>query len=171
MGNLFVVLVLSLVFSQAGLAGHDHEPPKMPKEFDTLKKLVGTWEGTTKMGDQDTQATVIYKLTSGGTAITEQMMPGTPQEMITVYHKEGKSLGMTHYCALGNQPHMQLKKADERSVAFEMQKPIGVTSMKESHMHAVTLTLEDENTLKQEWVNFEGGKKKELAVFTFKRKN
>jgi hypothetical protein len=71
---------------------------------------------------------------------------------------------------MGNHPEMKLKKADGNSIAFEMTKPAGISSMKETHMHAVTLTLTDANTLKQEWTSFEKGKKAETATFNFKRK-
>lgn len=150
---------------------HNHPPVAMPKEFDSVKQLVGTWEGTGNMGDGKEQpVTVVYELTSGGTAVTEKLMPGTPMEMVSVYHKEGKSLGMTHYCAMGNQPHLKLKSAEPKSVVFEMVGTAGITSAKEPHMHAVTLTMADADSLKQEWVSFEGGKKKMTAVFTYKRK-
>ena len=161
---------LLVVLSQSAMA-HSEHAVVMPKEFDTLKSLVGTWEGTAKMGGpKDEQVSVVYALTSGGTAITETLMPGTPHEMVSVYYKDGKSLGMTHYCAMGNQPHMQLKKADDKSMSFEMTKPVGVSSMKEPHMHAVTLSMADSDHLKQEWVNYQDGKAAGGATFDLQRK-
>jgi hypothetical protein len=145
--------------------------PTMPKEFAEMKKLVGTWEGTADMGTGKPEPVkVIYELTSGGTAITEKLMPGTPHEMTTIYYSDGKSLAMTHYCATGNHPEMKLKKANTKGLEFEMTAPTGVASMNEMHMHALKLTLSDANTLKQEWTNFTDGKKAEVAVFNFKRK-
>ena len=152
------------------VADEGHAPAQMPKEFDTLKQLVGTWEGVNKMHGQDMLMTVTYEVTSGGTAVAERLGPGTPHEMLTVYHKEGKSLGVTHFCAMGNSPQMHLKKAESNLLAFEMTKAEGVSSMKESHMHAVTLKMPDADTLTQEWVSYEGGKKADTAIFTFKRK-
>ena len=144
----------------------------MPKEFDMMKGLVGTWEGTTMMDGKETPVSVVYKVTSNGSVLTEILGPGQPMEMISVYHKEGNSLAMTHYCALGNQPHMKLKKSDAKSVSFEMVGKSGIASMKEPHMHAVTLTLTDPNTLQAEWTHFENGKPSaEKALFTFKRKS
>ncbi len=162
-------LVFTAQLAFAG-AGH-HEAPTMPKEFDTLKGLVGHWEGTTTHDGKEEKATVDYKLTSGGTAITETLGAGTPHEMVSVYHKDGETLGMTHYCAMGNQPHMMMKKADAKSMVFEMTKPQGVSSMKETHMHGITLTLDDPNTLTHEWQNWENGKKAQTVKFTLKRKS
>jgi hypothetical protein len=164
------LLSLFFIFSGALFAHDEHmTAPTMPKEFDQLKTLIGTWEGTGKMGENTETITVTYELTSGGTAIVEKLMPGTPHEMISVYHKNGKDLSMTHYCALGNAPVMNLKKADGKTMTFEMTKADGVTSMKEPHMHALTLTTAGD-TLTQEWVNFENGKKKGVTTFTLKRK-
>lgn len=169
--NRLIVLFCSLL-SLSAFAGPGHMTPvEMPKEFDALKALVGTWEGTANMHGKEEKVTVVYELTSGGTAITEKLTPGTEHEMTSIYYKDGKSLGMTHYCAMGNHPTMQMKKADDKAIAFEMTKPLGVSSMKEPHMHAVTLTHTDANTLTQEWTAYENGKKKDTVVFAFKRKN
>lgn len=171
--KLFYVLIVILL-SQLSLASTDHPqhaPVPMPKEFEMLKKLVGTWEGTTKMGDKEEKATVTYELTSGGTAIMEKLGPGTPMEMVTIYHKDGKTIAMTHYCALGNHPQMNLKKADEKSISFEMKKPLGISSMKEPHMHAMVMKFDGDDAITHEWTSFDNGKKKDTAVFNFKRKN
>jgi hypothetical protein len=114
--------------------------------------------------------TVVYEMTSGGTAIMEKMNPGTPHEMLNVYHKDGKSIGMTHYCAMGNQPHMRLKKAEGNTMAFEMTKAEGISSMSETHMHAMTITMTDNDTMSEAWTNMEKGKKGDTYTFNFKRK-
>jgi hypothetical protein len=164
-------LALTVLLCAPALA-HDHPaPPPMPKSFDVLKKLVGNWEGTGKGGDgKETKASAVYELTSGGTALLQKLGPGSPHEMVSVYHKEGTGLGMTHYCALGNAPHMTLKKSDEKSVAFEMAAPQGISSPKEPHMHAVTITWVDADHVREEWTHFADGVKKDSMVFTWSRK-
>jgi len=170
--NSKILLSLLLLFSQISFANPVQvPPPPMPKAFDTLKPLIGTWQGMNKMGDKEEMVTVVYELTSGGSAIAERLMPGAPHEMITVYHRDGKTLGLTHYCALGNHPYMKLKKSDDKTVAFEMMNNQGLTSANEPHMHAVTLTLLDSNTLKQEWTYYNEGKKTDTVTFLLKRKS
>lgn len=163
--------IMAFALLQPVFAGQDHDMPKvmMPAGFDTLKQLVGTWHGKTDIGEGKQDMQVIYKLTSGGTAITETLMPGTPHEMESVYYREGKSLGMTHYCALGNHPRMTLKQANDQSLAFEMTKPAGVGSMNEPHMHALTLTLIDKDTLQQDWVHYADGKATKTVTFVLNR--
>ena len=78
---------------------------------------------------------------------------------------------MTHYCAIGNHPQLRFKEGNDQHMSFEMTKAVGVVSMKEPHMHAVTLTMADADHLTQEWTSYAGGKKQETAVFKFQRKN
>ena len=138
-----VVLALALISTL--VVAHEHPAPTMPKEFDTLKGMVGTWEAVATKDGKEEKITVVYELTSNGTALTEKINAGKPDEMISVYHKEGKTLGMTHYCALGNQPHMKLKKASDNSMAFEMVGTTGIQSP--SHdMLPVTLSAHDCST-------------------------
>jgi hypothetical protein len=166
----FVFVLLPLVLMSQAFAHDMPMPPVMPKDFDTLKQLAGTWEGTSVMNGKEEKVSVVYEVTSGGTAVSERLMPGTSHEMVSMYYKDGKSLAMTHYCAMGNHPQLQLKNGDSGRLFFEMTKPVGVTSMKEPHMHAVTLTMADSDHLTQEWTSFADGKKQETAVFKFQRK-
>jgi hypothetical protein len=167
-----IAIVLSLFLSTNVFAGpeHDMPPVKVTPEFENLKGLVGTWEGTTKKGGQDQSVKVTYELTSGGTAILEKLMPGTPHEMVTVYANKGKEVGLTHFCMLGNQPEMKLKSAKEGTFNFEMVGNKGLSNKDEMHMHAVKLTLNG-NKLTQEWTNYKGNKKGDVAVFDFTKKN
>src|SRR5579863_7305270 len=83
------------------------------KEFQQMKQLVGTWKGTKIGGAKDEPDTVEvdYKLTAGGSTLQETLVPGTPHEMVTMYHDENGKLTMTHYCMMGNTPHMAVSKA------------------------------------------------------------
>jgi hypothetical protein len=164
---IFTVIVTGL---QVYAGDESHMSPPVPKEFESLKALVGTWEGTTKMHGKDEKTTVSYKLTSGGTALIETLAEGTPHEMVTVYSARKNKVTATHYCAAGNQPQMALKSATANTFAFEMQGHAGLDDAKEMHMHALTLSLTDPNHLKQEWTNYNNNKKADTAVFEFTRK-
>ena len=165
-----LLFIVTMMFLQLGVAGSEHAPASS-KQFEDLKQLLGIWQGDVEMGENKVPMTVVYELTSGGSVITETLMAGTPQEMISVYHKEGDSVAMTHYCTMGNQPHMKLKKADGNTLAFEMREPVGIVSKNEAHMHAVTLTMKDKNTLQQDWVFYEGGKAAKTSTFLLKKQN
>ncbi|MEK6579724.1 MAG: hypothetical protein AABZ55_10895 [Bdellovibrionota bacterium] len=73
----YLFIVFLCIASHTVFASPQHTPPTMPKSFDTLKPLVGTWEGTTVMEGKEQKVTTVYELTSGGTALTEKFMAGT----------------------------------------------------------------------------------------------
>jgi hypothetical protein len=142
----------------------------LPKELETVKKLAGTWEGKSRMGDKDVPVTITYEITAGGSAVLERSFPGTPHEMISVYTAEGGKVAMTHYCAMGNHPKMTLTKGDEKALAFEMIGTDGLHSASEAHMHAMTISWSDPDHIREQWTSFDGGKKKEEKVFELARK-
>ncbi len=165
--SLIALFIFSLAFAGEN---HDHAPVKVSPEFENMKALLGEWEGKNKMGDKEVESKVTYELTSGGTTIVEKLGPGSPMEMITVYANNGKKVTATHYCALGNQPQMALKKAEAKSFAFEMKGTNGISNKKDAHMHSVKLTVEGDK-LTQEWINYKDGKKGETLVLEFTKKS
>jgi hypothetical protein len=157
------LIVAAVWFSFGGLCAahageHQHGQYAYSKEFERLKQLVGTWEGTEDMGKEKGSVRVEYRLTSGGSALVETLFPGTPEEMISVYHDRRGKLAMTHYCSLHNQPHMTLKKSDARTLDFVFAKDNDINPAKETHMHALSIAFEDNDHIVQKWTTFEKGK-------------
>ena len=164
------VLAIALLSTNAFAGAEPEFPaPKISARFESLKRLVGTWEGTSKMDGTDQPIKITYELTSGGTALVEKLMPGTPEEMITVYANNGDQVNVTHFCMVGNQPQMKLRKAEGDVFQFEMDGTKGIANKNDMHMHALTLTLHG-NSLKQEWTNYKDNKKGESMVFEFTKR-
>jgi hypothetical protein len=139
--------------------------------FDKFAHLTGEWVGKGMHGDEKHEVRVVYKVTSGGSAVVETIDPDGNHEMITVIHLDGEDLVLTHYCMLGNQPHMKANpNAGDDKVAFEFVNATNMHSDKEMHMHSVTYHFLDKDTLKTEWTNFNEGKEAGKAVFELKRK-
>lgn len=166
-----ILAVLAIVSFQFAFAAndHDHAPAKVSAQFEKMKSLVGTWQGKTDAHGKEEPLAISYELTSGGTALIEKINPGSPMEMVTVYANSGNTVNATHFCMLGNQPQMTLKKSTDNSFSFEMVGTKGVASANEMHMHAVTLTV-DGNKLKSEWTSFKDGKKGDVKVFVLTKK-
>lgn len=169
----FAALVIGLS-SACWLANHASGEDKAHAPSPGLERfaqLAGEWVGKGTHGDMSHDARVVYKVTSGGSTVVETIDPGGEHEMITVIHPDGDSLLLTHYCMLGNQPQMKAKpKAGDNKVAFEFVKATNLKSDKEMHMHSVTFTFVDKDTLKTEWTNYDDGKEAGKAVFELKRK-
>jgi hypothetical protein len=168
--SLLTVLSFSMLVAGAAVADHAMPAKAVPKEMESLKKLVGTWQGKAKMGPQEVPVTIVYESTAGGTAVLERLFPGTPHEMTSVYTAEGDKVVMTHYCAMGNHPKMTLKRADAKGLAFEMAGTDGLGAAKEPHMHAMTVSWVDADHIRETWTSFDNGARKEDKSFELARK-
>src|SRR5437879_51499 len=116
-----IVASLVLAMSLCGLTSQAQPDKKVPNKnaaLEQFKQLAGEWVGKGKHGDMEHEARIVYKVTSGGTAVVETIDPGGHHEMVTMIHADGDALLLTHYCMLGNQPQMKATpKAGDKTVA------------------------------------------------------
>jgi hypothetical protein len=144
--GLICVAVLTAVGLQMQ-AGEAPSAPKSSAEFAKLKALVGTWQGQTDMGQGPVDMTVQYRLLAGGTVLEERCFPGQPHEMVTMFYDKNGKLALTHYCVMGNRPGMTLDSAEGNMLKFAFDDSCGINVKKETHMHALSLRLDDANTI------------------------
>jgi len=164
------IVVLSVI-ALAVQANEEKKAATKQAGLDRFKQLAGEWSGKMSHEGQAIDATVTYKVTSNGTAVVETLGPGSEHEMVTVIHQDGDKLALTHYCALGNQPHMKADaKGDGNKFAFDFVSASNLKSDKDMHMHSVTYTFVDNDTLKADWTHYQDGKKAGTASFEMKRK-
>jgi hypothetical protein len=65
------------------------EPAGKNAAFERFTQLAGEWSGKGKHGDMEHEATIVYKVTAGGSAVVETIDPGGLHEMVTVIHPDG----------------------------------------------------------------------------------
>jgi len=166
--SLIIIMSFSIFwFLGTAIAEEMDLPPyKGSQPFESMKSLAGEWEGAKVSGEKEEPVNVEYKVTSNGSTIIETLFPGTQYEMITVYHEKGGKLSMTHYCSIGNQPQMDLVKADGKDLKFAFSKSNDIDVAKEGHMHDLTLTMVDNDHLIHNWTMYQKGK--EGGVTTLK---
>ena len=90
-------------------------------------------------------------------------------EMVSVYNDEKGKLAMTHYCAMGNQPHMKLESADEKSMNFMFDDQNTIDPAKDNHMHALKITWSENNHIRHDWACYQEGKQAVMAPFELTR--
>jgi hypothetical protein len=165
-----LVIAGSLLLSGRAQAAEapDH-PYQGSAEFERLKSLVGTWKARNDMGHGPAEITVVYRLVSGGSVLEERFFPGTPNEMVTMYHDKGGKLSLTHYCMLGNQPVMVLKSSDAKSISFDLDPTCGIDPKGEKHMHSLTLTFEKPDELVANWQLADPGQNQQEHPFKLRR--
>src|SRR5262245_43787311 len=170
--TMFVRAVLPALFLVGGatalLSGQDNNGARKEAgkhvAFDRFKQLAGEWVG--KAGNDSHDVRVQYKVTSGGTAVVETIGPGTDHEMVNLIHPDGTDLLHTHYCMLGNQPQMKASgTGDGNKVEFKFVRATNLKSTKDPHMHDVTFTFVDKDTLRTAWTHYNDGKAGPQMVF------
>jgi len=129
--------------------------------FERFKSLAGEWVAAedgpmAKKGD----LVATYHLTGAGTAVVEEIFPGTAHAMTTVYHQDGADLVLTHYCMGGNQPRMRAKPTDGPKVSFAFDGGTNLDPAKDEHMHAATFTFLSADEFRSQWIEHAAGKPK-----------
>ena len=164
----YVLASFLMAATLVGAADPTTTSPKAP-DFEALKKLAGDWHVETKEGFKGTAR---YQVTSGDSAVIETANPGTANEMVTIYTREGDNVAATHYCPIGNQPHLLSKPATPgNQLHFDFVSGGNMKSVNDEHMHSLTVNFVDDNHVRQEWKSYANGKPTETAVFELTRKS
>jgi hypothetical protein len=138
--------------------------------FERLKSLAGTWQGQAGHGQPDAAATVTYRVASGGSVVEETLFPGTPHEMISMYHLVNGELVLTHYCALANQPRMRLDRSASTPdrLVFAFDGGTNFDPAKDTHIHSGVVEWKGDS-LHNVWTVYSGGKETGRNEFVLTR--
>jgi hypothetical protein len=136
--------------------------------FEFLKTLAGDWA----RGDDDSQASSSnFRVSGAGSTVIETIFPGQPSEMVTVYHRDGDDLLLTHYCALWNAPVLKFEKSDKPGeIKFAFHGGTNFDPKVDMHVHQGALQIKDADTLEMNFVAFAGGKPQPANHSILKRK-
>ena len=134
--------------------------------WERLKALAGNWEGHYSDG---TAATVSYRVVSDGTAVMETLESHDSSQMISMYHKDGASLLMTHYCSLGNQTRMRTPGLADGRLVFTFVDATNLKSPGEHVMSGLVLSFPGPDRLVHQWSSRAEGKE-QTGRFEFVRR-
>jgi hypothetical protein len=139
--------------------------------YQQMTKFAGEWTGTMQTPDGN-PARVVYKVTSAGKAVMETLGPGTDHEMVSMYHMDGPALVMTHYCSMGNQPHLRLNesKSTPTEFIFDFVGGTNLDPARDGHIHGLVLRIKNDNQMEAEWTGYKDGKKSDVMLFLLTRK-
>ncbi len=138
--------------------------------LDRIKQLAGTWKVVAPGGEE---GTITYTVSSNGSAVREIMFPGHPHEMTNMYHMDGSTLVMTHYCAVGNQPRMRadaggVRGGNEIDLRFDS----ATNRLEGAHVMAgLRIEFVDATHIRQHWSSIDNGKLVSGPAFELTRVN
>lgn len=173
-GLLVGGIVLALVAADgtgSARKGTTQDEEGVAAAFARLKKLAGDWQLAAPGKESKEGVAVRYRVTAGQSAVVETIFPGTEHEMVTVYHRDGNQLILTHYCCCGNQPRMRARIGpDPNELVFEFLDGTNLDPAKDGHMHDCRIRFVDGNRLHTEWEYYDGGKAVNKHGFDLVRK-
>ena len=159
--------------------------------YKTLTMLDGDWilspadaqeGGATKKGPAEkligTDMTAMsFKVVGKGSAVQENLLPGTGKEMVSMYHcndfKNCTQVQAKHYCAKQNQPELVLDAArsDDTVIVMACNMNTALCNSGEGHVHMIKHELsQDSNHLKTTYTIYSNGKYEKDSIYHFKRK-
>ncbi|HET9178460.1 MAG TPA: hypothetical protein VFQ24_08905 [Terriglobia bacterium] len=168
--KLAVVVAAFLVLGLGNALNLTGQSTAATAGFERLKSLAGVWEGRTNEGGKEVSVNTSFRLVSDGSALMNDLMSGTPHEMITMFHLDGSELMATHYCAAHNQPRFLLApSSDTKVIDFKFKDATNLASPAVPHMVGVKFTLVDANHHIEDWTFLANGQKS-TRRFEFRRK-
>jgi hypothetical protein len=155
-----------LASTALALAAENQAADSVDATWDRLRSLVGEWEGQYSEGFT---ARVSYRLVSNGTALLETLESAHDDQMVTLYHRDGSTLLMTHYCSMGNQTRMRSRGLEGVRLVFAYVDTSNVKDKDELVMSGLALSFPGPDLLVHEWTSREGSRE-QTGRFEFSRK-
>ncbi len=138
----------------------------------TLTALEGEWTLLDKDGVDTGVVGAVFSRTANGSALSEVMMPGQDHEMLNVYHPDGDRVLMTHYCAAGCQPRLEIVPTGEDRLELRFDSITNLPSEDAMHMHQGEYRLHGPDRITTYWYGMEDGKlAQEPTVIDLARKS
>ncbi|MBI1848892.1 MAG: hypothetical protein HYR85_00970 [Planctomycetes bacterium] len=140
--------------------------------FERIKTLAGTWHGKAGEGDGNQDAVVEYKISAANNVVMETLFPGSNHEMISMYYLVGDELVMTHYCAMGNQPHMRFdaRASKPDTLVFAFDGGTNFDPKKDAHIHCGQIRFVGSDRIESRWNHWGGGSDQGSMGFSMTRK-
>jgi hypothetical protein len=154
----------------AALTGLGQASSTAADAFAKLKALEGDWIDVDGIFGEKGKVAVTYRVTGAGSAVVETFPAGTPHEMVTVYHLDGRQVVLTHYCTSNTQPKMTSNGLKGNTLQFEFAGGANIDPAKTSHMHSATIEFLSADEIKATWANWNNGKSDHSATFRVVRK-
>ena len=137
------------------MAQEQNAPPKSrvtgTPQWEKIKSLVGEWEGYTNEGGVKTSGHISVRLTGDGSALMHCIDPGSPHEMITMFHMDKENLLATHYCSAHNQPRFRaLSSTNPDQIEFEFKDGTNIRPG-DGYMRQLAITFVDPDHHNETW--------------------
>jgi hypothetical protein len=166
----FAVLVALVSGGLAPVRAQNPQPAA--SAFERLKAMEGEWIDVNGALGKPGAVVATYKVTGSGNTVIESLAVATPHEMTTVYHRDGTTLLLTHYCSEGNQPRMRATTVNGNVLDFAFDGGTNIDVATTTHMHNMRWEWISNDEVKAVWHNWSKGREDagHLAAMHIRRK-
>jgi hypothetical protein len=166
-----IVPLLLLLLCALVASADEHKSAIAPNaSFDKMKTLQGAWVGTSVDGKEQYPANTRFQMVSDGSALMAWIGEGSPYEMVTIFHVDGKELMATHYCSAHNQPRMVAEPgSDPNRLVFKFKDGTNI-GPHDGHMQELTIIFDGPDHHIEEWGYMDQQGKLSTGRFDFHRK-
>ncbi len=182
------VLLSALAFATLVASSPASAEARGAASYAQLQHLEGDWVLTAEQEGEAARHPVIaplvgsgkvalsYRLVGSKTTLQENIFPGTPREMATMYHcldAACTEVIADHYCSLKNQPVLRAEpRVEEGKLVFRCDPALAVCNSPAAHLDVLTIELprSPAEPLKTTFALRKDGKPGEVLVFRFDRK-
>jgi hypothetical protein len=146
---------LAALLAACALPQANAQPLRPEHAFQSLKSLVGEWQGRTENGRT---ILVSYRLTANDTVLVESWTMSPTRQSMTVYHMDGEHLIATHYCPIGNQPRLQYQPdLSAERLEFSFLDATNLPDQNSAHQHAFWVRIDSGESFTREETYAENG--------------
>jgi uncharacterized protein YkuJ len=144
--RILTFMLTILISVMSGVAWAQATP-----DFNGLEAIEGSWKLVKATTEHEQRFRLRYHFIARNSALVEVYGDPAKQTTETVFHRDGKALLATHYCARGNQPRLKAsEKNDTHSLQFNFIDITNLNDKKEPHMVRMKFRFIDKDHFEKE---------------------
>jgi hypothetical protein len=138
--------------------------------FAHFQGLAGAWRGRSTKG---WTGEALFEVIAAGSVVVEtSRFQAHPDEtMMTMYHLDGSTMLLTHYCVAKNQPRLEMSSLSEdgKKVTFRFRDGTNLASRNQGHMDSVVYQFEDQDHFTSQWSFYKDGREDWMEEIHYER--
>jgi len=138
--------------------------------FGQFQGLAGQWRGRSTKGW--TGEASFEVIAAGSVVVETSRFQAHPDEtMMTMYHLDGSTMLLTHYCVAKNQPRLEMSSLSEdgKKVTFRFRDGTNLASRNQGHMDSVTYQFEGPDRFTSQWSFYKDGHEEWMEEIHYER--
>lgn len=150
--SFFLIILSGCALVNAQFADKPATISDGQRDFNTMKTLAGTWQGSVTTDNPawstDKPMRLSIRVASHGNALIHELNTGGPE--VTVFYVDGDRVALVYYCDLGNRPQMAARPSpDGKTMDFELKDFSGSNEV--GHVSRGIFTILDPKHHTEDW--------------------